>query len=93
MNADVNFICKIDRELYRVVDEALTTDDAIITEEQILHIEDGHPGDYEILIYSADIKRTGLYFERKPSAYCIGAKADRNSRIYGRGHFKAEGCR
>ena len=49
MNADVNFICKIDRELYRVVDEVLTTDDVIITEEQILHIEDGHPGDYEIL--------------------------------------------
>ena len=49
MSADVNFICKIDRELYRVVDEALMTDDVIITEEQILHIEEGHPGDYETL--------------------------------------------
>ena len=47
MDTDVNFICKIDRELYRVVDQDLVTDDVIITEQQILHIEDGHPGDYD----------------------------------------------
>ena len=40
MDTDVNFICKIDRELYRVVDQDLVTDDVIITEQQILHIED-----------------------------------------------------
>ena len=44
--ADVNFICKIDRELYRVVEQELLTEEVIITEEQILHIEEGHPGDY-----------------------------------------------
>lgn len=33
MSADVNFICKIDRELYRVVEQELLT-------------EEGHPGDY-----------------------------------------------
>lgn len=49
MSADVNFICKIDRELYRVVESDLVTDEVIITEQQILHIEDGHPGDYERL--------------------------------------------
>ena len=49
MSADVNFICKIDRELYRVVEDDLVTDEVIITEQQILHIEDGHPGDYERL--------------------------------------------
>ena len=49
MDTDVNFICKIDRELYRVVDQDLVTDDVIITEQQILHIEDGHPGDYDRL--------------------------------------------
>ena len=49
METDVNFICKIDRELYRIVDEDLVTDDVIITEQQILHIEDGHPGDYDRL--------------------------------------------
>lgn len=46
MSADVNFICKIDRELYRVVEQELLTEEVIITEEQILHIEEGHPGDY-----------------------------------------------
>lgn len=46
MSADVNFICKIDRELYRVVEQELLTEEVIITEEQILHIEEGHPGVY-----------------------------------------------
>lgn len=46
MSADVNFICKIDRELYRVVEQELLTEEVIITEEQILHIEERHPGDY-----------------------------------------------
>ena len=45
----MNFICKIDRELYRVVEEDLVTDEVIITEQQILHIEEGHPGDFECL--------------------------------------------
>ena len=49
MSADVNFICKIDRELYRVVEQELMTEEVIITEEQILHIEEGHPGDYRRL--------------------------------------------
>ena len=49
MRQDVNFICKIDRELYRVVEEDLVTDEVIITEQQILHIEEGHPGDFERL--------------------------------------------
>lgn len=46
---DVNFICKIDRELYRIVEADLLTDDVIITEQQISHIEDGHPGDFDLL--------------------------------------------
>lgn len=49
MSADVNFICKIDRELYRVVEQELLTEEVIITEEQILRIEEGHPGDYDRL--------------------------------------------
>lgn len=49
MDADVNFICKINRDLYRVIEDDLSTDEVIITEEQILHIEEGHPGDYDRL--------------------------------------------
>ena len=49
MKQDVNFICKINRELYRVVEEDLVTDEVIIAEQQVLHIEEGHPGDFERL--------------------------------------------
>ena len=47
-NPDVNFdfVCKIDRELYRVVSDDIQTDDVIITAQQIAHIEEGHPGAY-----------------------------------------------
>lgn len=30
MSADVNFICKIDRELYRVVENDLVTDEVVL---------------------------------------------------------------
>lgn len=46
---DVDFICKISRQLYSVVDEEILTEDVVITEQQILHIEEGHPGDYDRL--------------------------------------------
>ena len=39
----------IDRELYRCVAEDITTDEVIITEEQIQHIKERHPGVYELL--------------------------------------------
>lgn len=44
---DVNYICKIDRNLYSVVTKDIATDVVIITERQIEHINNGHPGDYE----------------------------------------------
>ena len=49
-NSSVNFVCKIDRTLYRVVEQDIAADEVIITDRQIMHIEEGHPGDYGILI-------------------------------------------
>lgn len=49
MNPDVNFICKIDKSLYSVVERDIVTEEVIITEQQIFHIEEGHPGDYDKL--------------------------------------------
>ena len=43
----VQFVGKIDRELYRCVSEDITTDEVIITDERVQHIKDRHPGDYE----------------------------------------------
>ena len=42
----MNFVCRLDRELYRVVSDDIQTDEVIITDEQIVHIEEGHPGAY-----------------------------------------------
>lgn len=44
---DVNFVCRLDRALYRVVSDDIQTDEVVITEQQIIHIEQGHPGAYE----------------------------------------------
>ena len=65
VNQDVNFVCKIDRSLYRIVEQDLITDEVIITEQQILHIEEGHPGDYNRLAaYIPDVLQQPDYILR-----------------------------
>ena len=41
------FVCKLNREIYRVVTEDIVTDEVIITDKQIEHIKERHPGDFE----------------------------------------------
>jgi len=41
------FVCKLNREIYRVVTEEIICDEVIITEKQIEHIKERHPGDFE----------------------------------------------
>ncbi|WP_033169782.1 PBECR2 nuclease fold domain-containing protein [Selenomonas sp. ND2010] len=43
----MHFIGKIDKNIYACVTEDITTDEVIITDERIGHIEDHHPGEYE----------------------------------------------
>ena len=43
----MNFVCRLDLELYRVVSDDIQTDEVIITEERIRHIQERHPNDYE----------------------------------------------
>lgn len=65
VNQDVNFVCKIDRSLYRIVEQDLVTDEVIITDQQILHIEEGHPGDYNRLAaYIPDVLQQPDYILR-----------------------------
>ena len=65
VNQDVNFVCKIDRSLYRIVEQDLVTDEVIITEQQILHIEEDHPGDYNRLAaYIHDVLQQPDYILR-----------------------------
>ena len=44
----MNFICKLNREIYRVVTEEIACDEVMITEKQIEHIKERHPEDYEL---------------------------------------------
>ena len=44
---DVFEIGKIDVELYKCISSDITTDEVIITQERIDHIDNHHPGDYQ----------------------------------------------
>ena len=44
----MQFICKLDRELYSVVTKDIASDDVIITDKQIEHIKERHPNDFEL---------------------------------------------
>ena len=43
----MNFVGKIDREIYKCVMEDIVTDEVVITDERIAHIKERHPNDYE----------------------------------------------
>lgn len=45
--ADVHLVGKINREIYSCVAKDIVTDEVIITDNQIQHIKDRHPNDYE----------------------------------------------
>lgn len=45
--ADVHTVGKIDREIYKCITDDIVTDEVIITDNQIKHIKERHPNDYE----------------------------------------------
>lgn len=44
---DVHTVGKIDRDIYKCITEDIVTDEVVITDNQIQHIKERHPGDYE----------------------------------------------
>ena len=65
VNPDVNFVCKLDKELYKVITEDIRTDEVIITDERIQHIQERHPDDYErFSAYLAEIVQNPDYIIR-----------------------------
>ena len=44
---DVHYVTRIDVEKYRCVSDRITTDEVIITDERIKHIQERHPGAFE----------------------------------------------
>lgn len=43
----VHYLCTLDKDLYRVITEDICSDEVIITDTQINHIQERHPDDYE----------------------------------------------
>lgn len=44
---EVHTVGKLDKEIYKCITDDIVTDEVIITDERIAHIEERHPGDYE----------------------------------------------
>ena len=44
---DVRSVGRINREIYKCVTPDIVTDEVVITDERIAHIQERHPGDYE----------------------------------------------
>ncbi len=45
--ADVHTVGRINKEIYKCITDCIITDEVIITDNQIQHIKDRHPNDYE----------------------------------------------
>lgn len=44
---DVHYITRIDIEKYKCISDEIATDEVIITDERIRHIQERHPNDFE----------------------------------------------
>ena len=44
---DVHTVGRIDKDIYKCITEDIVTDEVVITDNQIQHIKDRHPNDYE----------------------------------------------
>lgn len=47
MDSEVHYIGKIDLSIYKCISEDIISDEVVITDTQIVHIQDHHPNDYE----------------------------------------------
>lgn len=55
----------IDREKFRSIAENITTDEVILTDERVQHIQDRHPGDFErYFMYISEIVENPDYILR-----------------------------
>ena len=43
----LNFVCKLDKNFYKIISENISSDEVIITDRAIEHIKNSHAGDYE----------------------------------------------
>ena len=43
----MNFVCKLDKNLYKIISENISSDEVIITDRAIEHIKNSHTDDFE----------------------------------------------
>ena len=43
----LNFVCKLDKNLYKIISENISSDEVIITDRAIEHIKNSHADDFE----------------------------------------------
>ena len=43
----MNFVCKLDKNLYKIISENISSDEVIITDRAIEHIKNSHADDFE----------------------------------------------
>lgn len=72
--ADVHTVGRINKEIYKCITDDIITDEVIITDNQIQHIKDRHPNDYErFSSYFAEIVASPDYIieANKPSTALV----------------------
>lgn len=82
---EVHSVGKIDREIYKCVTEDIVTDEVVITDNQIQHIKDRHPNDYERFSkYFAEIVREPDYIieANKPNTAVILKEITDNGEMF-----------
>ena len=50
------FLCRLNKDLYRIISPDIATDEVIVTEERLQHIMERHPKDYDLFLkYGVDM--------------------------------------
>ncbi len=82
---DVHSIGKINKEIYRCITEDILTDEVVITNNQIQHIMDRHPNDYErFSSYFGEIVKNPDYIieANKPNTALLLKEIRENSEVF-----------
>lgn len=83
--ADVQYIGKLDKNIYKCITQDIRTDEVIITDERIQHIKDRHPNDYEQYFkYAEEIIKSPDYIleANKPNSAFILKHIKENGKNY-----------
>lgn len=82
---EVYSVGRIDREIYKCVTKDIVTDEVVITENQIKHIKDRHPNDYErFSSYFEEIVKNPDYIieANRPSTALVLKEIKNNGEVF-----------